>query len=262
MHFSIKSLCSPAIWELGFRVTALKKYCPKSETNFYQIGASIYEIIELDPYYNSRLRKWQVVLPFKFLLSSEVMFMKFVCLKISPGHGLMKTNSGPSSATNPFIDTTKTNLSVFSDAVQFPVYSRKVIRVSKTQQEGRNAFTVRVNSQSAYKNKCYFVMLSNENPETRIVNERLPGEADKFSSMVNFSLDPGLANAERGKVLVFKDQEEVTISKENCYSIWVLECEIHNNSERTFKSTPEFITENPFFEIKGIRPINLMEFTN
>jgi len=105
-------------------------------------------------------------------------------------------------------------------------------------------------------------MLSNENSETRIVNEKLPGETDKFSSMVNFSLDPGLENPERGKVLVFKDQAEVTISRENCYSIWVLECEIHNNSERTFKSTPEFINENPFFEIKGIRPINLMEFTN
>lgn len=241
--------------------TVLKKYCPTGQTNFYQVGPTVYEVIELDPYYNADLKKWQVVLPFRFFQSSEVLFMKLICLKIAPGHGLQKAKADPSSPTNPYVDTTNTNLSVFSDAVQLPVYSRKVIRVTRTQQGGRSAYTIKVNSQSAWKNKCYFVMLSNDDPEKELLNKKEPDDKDKFSSLASFALDPGGTKPDRGKVLVFKDQNEVTISRENCYSILVLECEIHENAEMVFAEKPVFISENPFFEIKGVRPVNMMEFT-
>jgi hypothetical protein len=240
--------------------TVLKKYCPVGQTNFYRIGPTVYEVIELDPYYNADLKKWQVVLPFRFFQSSEVLFLKLICLKIAPGHGLQKAKADPSSPTNPFVDTTNTNLSVFGDAVQLPVYSRKVIRVTRTRQGAKNAYTIKVNSQSGWKNKCYFVMFSMDDPEEELLNKKDPKDNDKFSSLVSFTLDPGGTKPDRGKVLVFKDQDEVTISRENCYSILVLECEIHENAEMVFAEKPAFITNNPFFEIKGVRPINVMEF--
>ncbi|PTX14708.1 hypothetical protein C8N40_110137 [Pontibacter mucosus] len=246
-----------SLLDLSEKDPALNKYFT-DKLLYCQINQGVYEVLRCTPYYNTELRKWQVVLPLKFFQGSEVMFLKLVCLKIAPGKNPPTGNYTPH---NPFKDTTGTNLSSFSDAVQLPVYTRKIIRVTRKKQGGRTTFTIRVNSKSRHIKKIYFLMMLKENPTGFLLNLKDSTHIDKLSSLVSFTVVPSAEGTpKKGKILAFNSTEDVTVYREDCYSLLVLECEIHDNAGNLPTHKSFDVPENPFFEMKGVRVINLAEF--
>jgi hypothetical protein len=239
-----------------------KKYINQTSSKFYKIGTTTYEILEFDPFYNTELKRWQIILPFKFFRGSETMFVKLVSLKITPGHGLTSDSPiSPGTAKNPYIDSTGTNLSVISEPIQFPIYNRKRITIKKSTLEDRKSFIISIDSMSIHKDKIYYIMLTKQKMEWTIMNLQTPSDIDKFNSLVEFELLAGIGT-KKGKVLSFTGIEPVIISMEKCHSVVILEFEIHSNSNINRVSDPEFEpkNENPLFDKKGIRLINVAEF--
>ncbi|MET0636099.1 MAG: hypothetical protein ABWZ25_08715 [Chitinophagaceae bacterium] len=250
--------------QLGFDTAdgVLKKYKPSDNKKFYKQGSTSYEVLEFEPYYNVESRNWQVVLPFKYFKDSEQMFMKLVCLKIAPGSGLQRP-SGPPSLNSPFVDTSGTNLSLLSDPVQVPLYSIKEINIQRIDHGGKAAYSITIDSQSRYENKIYFIMLSSTETEGMVFNSQLPSSTDHFDGLKTFTLfGSGCNGVTNGKILAFRDQRSIVISRTNCKAMLVLEFEIHKNNDVTACAQPQFVNYNPLFDRKGLRLINIAEFTN
>jgi len=241
-----------------------KKYHSTNLSRFYKIGVTTYEVLEFVPFYNIKLKKWQVVLPLKFLRQSEVMFAKLVCIKISPGHGLTTLNNKPEvTKQNPLTDPTGTNISLFSEPAQLPIYTAKVINVEKTSTSNQLEYTVRVDSFSKYPGKIYFVMLKKNENSWGLINFHSPSSEEKFPTLTEFaSLVPGGNLNKTGKILYFKGNFPIKITRETCTSILVMEFEIHNNkdSDLKFENEPAFVEYNPLFDSKGLKLINIAEF--
>jgi hypothetical protein len=239
----------------------LQKYVKETDSKYYQIGNFIYEILECDPYYNIESKKWQVVLPFVLFQSSEVMFAKIVCVKVSPGHS--KTRKDPNSANsfdNPIKDEEETNISIFSEPVQLPLYSRKRITIKKTGVEEKKSYTIKAESLSSSKDKFYCIMMNKEKPDWSILNFLNTSTKDTFESLVPFHVIDETPNGDIKKILAIKDSDTVSVSREKCKSILVLEFEIHSNSAIKSKTGIWFEQLNPLFDIRGIRLINVAEF--
>ncbi len=244
---------------LSAQPKVIDKYYPDKQTKFYRIEGECYEVLEVVPFYNSNLKKWQIIVPLRFFERSETIFIKFITVKIARGHSLILEKPGqPNSSLNPFIDTEQTNLSDLSKPAQLPVYSRKVISVTKSPDK----FKVAIHSKSDFEDKVYCVMLFKKIPDGTILNYISKNENERHQDLVSFKC----ADAERspGKILVFSRKREVEIFRTHCACIVVLEFESHENLSKEFSDVLigklMFIDVNPLFEIRGLRLINAEEF--
>ena len=244
----------------------INKYCSRSDIRYYQYGAgdSIYEVLECEPYYNSQLKKWQVILTFKFQ-RSETMFLKFVGIKIAKGVGYDFCRQKVNSRENPFRDVTQTNLSKPSSPIHLPVYNKKTIRLERILvNEEVNAGLRISNESSSLKDRVFFVMLFKVEPGNIILNPKEEFDTEDLRHLLSFdSLDRGWSDGQQttGKILLFKNKQ-VKISAEKCDSIVVLEFEMHTNLDEEIKEAGDlqFVEFNPLFSRKGIRLVNVAQF--
>jgi len=247
----------------------IQKYFNGRDIRYYKVGTTVYEVLALQPFYNIDTKQWQVVLPFNLLGVSETMFIKFVTLKICPGHGL--TLADPhvaNSAANPYTDNSGTNLSQMSKPVHFPVYNLKLVTLERKIDKYRIVIT----RHSEHSKKICFVMLMQD----RILGSAMAAnDAHASPDLVNFSCNMVQTGATMGKILMFRDDVPipVEISRTLAQSLLVLEFEQHANlhyhplSSIGTGSEPQiddkkiqFVDFNPLFESKGLRLINASEF--
>lgn len=201
------------------------------------------------------------------LIRTEAMFMKLYTIKIADGHHLVK-NLPENSVINPFIDQSNTNLSIFSNNCEFPIYNKKSFSIERKVGIPQPKFIISSNLNSDYRRNVYFIMLMKEDVNSNFLNlNDFPDT--KNNSLVPFSYFTDTPNgsvaSEKKKILqvVQPNKEEMTkiaISIENCYSVLVLEFEVHDNADLDFKNQLSFVDENPLFLKKGIRLINAVDF--
>lgn len=255
---------------LGFDASLdiFKKYLASESTKFYWIGNedTTYEVMEFEPYYNVDLKKWQVVLPFKILRTSEVMFIKFVCLKIAPGHGLKEVSLFFPGRNTTYRDTTGTCISAFSEPAQLPIYSKKVISLHLRRVGGRHEYAININSFSSYERKQYFAFIPKSQPldDTSFSFLRQETETD---SLKNFHPFEWVEKPEEGakRMLRFSNIRSLTIAPKGGEYLVILEFEMHKNNDIEGNSNSKFKDVgfeeyNPLFDRKGLRLINVSEF--
>ncbi|MCD8740781.1 hypothetical protein LT679_09235 [Mucilaginibacter roseus] len=230
------------------------KYIDKKPRKIYLIDEVQYEVLRCVPYYNADLKKWQVVLPFKYFRDMEALFVKLVTVKIAPGHDLKDINHNIAAPV--YRDRSGTNLSSFAEPEIFPVYNKKQISIKRT----KDSYTIEYIGPFLSKPlKMLCVMLLDQHHHLA----EILSDTSMMKDMVTFNCataDP-VAGTE-GKILLFS-QKRVTINRPLCHTILVLEFEVHANYKPAAgqsASQPFFVSKNPLFEMEGTRLINVAEF--
>jgi hypothetical protein len=233
-----------------------KKYLADEAIQNYRIEGQDYEVLLCTPFYNSVIRKWQIILPLGNFSEAESMFVKLSCLKISEGQGFDIVRGQNETVQ---YDLTGTNLSPITDPIIFPIYSPREISISCQ----KDTFRIEYNGTVA--NKLFFVIYLNDDDGVSTIMDR-----NGTKNFVAFTCDGANDPKEDERILMFS-QTDIIISKENASKIIVLEFEVHDNFKvqefealRNFKGkitdAPVFVKENPMFGIDGIRLINAAEF--
>lgn len=295
-----------------------RKYFDRNDVGYYEIDGEVYKVLRCKPFYNTELKKWQVLLSFN-IRKSETLFLKIAAIKLCQGHSLEVLND----EFNTLNDPTGTNWSGISNIVQLPLYrTKRTVIERKGKLDGHMGYKIYDESNSSYKKKIYFIMVKDNNNE-ELMNLHWDPESSK-ANLDSFSefkfMKGGSELSEKGKILMASNLEVVIYTSLQAKSIQVLEFEIHNNANSTkdisssivssdeqkpigqelinskskntdliiprpeprkgqganfingiFRSEsflikydfpkPEFITDNPLYDIPGIRLINASEFS-
>ncbi|WP_026713524.1 hypothetical protein [Flavobacterium daejeonense] len=233
-----------------------KKYLADEAIQNYHIEGQDYEVLLCTPFYNSLIRKWQVILPLGNFIEAESMFVKLSCVKISEGHGFDIVQGQNVTVQR---DLTGTNLSPITDPIIFPIYSPREISI-QCQKD-----TYRIQYNGPVSNKLFFVIYINDDDGVSTIMDK-----NGTKNFVSFSCPAANDPQENGRILLFS-QTDIIISKKNASKLLVLEFETHDNFKlqdfkalQNFKGkisdAPVFVAENPMFDIDGIRLINAAEF--
>lgn len=245
------------------KIEAVNKYYKNSDIRYYKFEGddAVYKVLECQPYYNAALKKWQVILSFKFQ-ESETVFLKLMAVTLSKGVGYDFCQKGGNSESNPFIDKTLTCISKPSIPVHLPIYNKKILKVERRRKEGKRSFEITNDSISSYKEKVFFVMLLKtklDKSPLNIWNKEDDKTTADFAEFYSFNI----GKEQKGTALMFKGKQTVNIERVKCESILILEFEVHENADAIFKGDEpkeEFVDFNPFFDRRGIRLINASEF--
>ena len=242
---------------------ALTKYYSSENIQYYQIGDRVYKVLVCTPYYNIKLKQWQVLVPLQ-LKKSETLFVKFSAIKIAPGHGKALVDDGqPNSEKNPYTDPTQTNWSSISDPLHLPIYGTKhyhLERMIGTQDEVK----IVDQSKSAYTSKTYFVLTrTSQGPVHNLFQKGL--STDKLKDFAPFHFKVGDSDpysVTKGKVLMTSCLGTLYLEiSQKTRSILILEAENHENADIVGTGIPElFSDKNPLFDFSGLRFVNMVEF--
>lgn len=200
------------------------KYFSKNDIKQYEVDGITYKVLKCKPYYNTQIKKWQVLIPFKLQLS-ETMFIKLAAIKIAPGHSTIVEDGV-------IKDPTKTTLSGVSEPVQIPIYNQKRIIIERKATGIKGSYIITNKELSEYESKTYCIMVKKKN-EPSVLNLQGAAEKDNLKSFVSFGYGKMLENYKTGKVLQLNQFERLSIdiTDDASESILVCEFEIHENSE-------------------------------
>lgn len=237
----------------------LTKYFNKNSKHYYIVDDGVFEVLECTPYYNTQLKKWQVLIAFN-LKSTETMFFKISAIKISPGHGV-EVSPEDNSWSRPFEDLTKTNWSEISHPIHVPVYGKKEYSAKRLAGDPEQV-EISVLSKSKYDNKIYCVLAKvSQSPVLNLMEKNSPdplSDFEAFSARVN---NEEAYSEDQGKVLISKNIDGVHLSLgKGAKSILILEFERHENSTLIIKEPFGLRSDvNPLFDFEGVRLVNMAE---
>lgn len=239
------------------REPVLAKYYGSESVKWYRRknDTICYQVLECQPYYNTREKAWQVVLTFHNFDEVETAFFKLFTLKICEGHGLEQYNDNGISVN---YDKTGTTLSAVSNAVEMPLYTGKTIELKKTHDGLEIGFT----GPSAYKDKIIGVFLTKKalNHKDTVAHEMIGTDPDNYEVITIIEKGKTIS----GKFLLTPHQSKLKLPKLRGKSLVVMEFEKHTNFNHSLINENEWTArnENPLFDKQmiGLRLINASVF--
>lgn len=233
-----------------------KYYGPESVKWYRRKNDTIcYQVLECQPYYNTRVKAWQVVLTFHNFDEVETAFFKLFTLKICEGHGLEQYNDNGISVN---YDKTGTILSAVSNAVEMPLYTGKTIELKQTHDGLEIGFT----GPSAYKDKIIGVFLTKKalNHKSTVAHEMIGSDPHNYEIITIIEKGKTIS----GKFLLKQHQSKLKLPKLRGKSLVVMEFEKHTNFNHSLINENEWTArnENPLFDKQmiGLRLINANVF--
>ncbi|WP_339708576.1 hypothetical protein [uncultured Kriegella sp.] len=221
----------------------LKKYF--GNTEIHLINGEEYEILHCNPFYNTSIKKWQVILPFKKLEQKETAFIRLSVLKIANG----------------LYEDEKTTYSNITEPIITPIYNSKRFGLQKLRGAERKTFKVYNSSTSTYEGKLMAILVSNRRSKKELYNI----STDSSDLLTDYHEFKSLDIENTGKALLTK-KREVKIQAINGKFVEVYEFETHQNENLgefiDISLGQVFIDLNPLFDerIKGLRLIHMDRF--
>lgn len=232
----------------------------------YLIDENIYQVLHLNPYYNAKDRKWQVILAFKNIGRIETFFARLILMKVAKGHGLKRENSY-------LVDSTNTNISQFTKPAFIPIYSQKSFKIENLND---NKISIQINPERAFdksvhQHKLYVLMGSKFKRKKSVFNIRKIGD-EELNDFVDLLTFPAIEGQSPSKVIAYKPSPspdfKLILSDKGIKKLFIFEFELHDNSKQELHEmkigVAKYLNFNPLFgtseQKEGLRLINYVQF--
>ncbi|GAB1858040.1 hypothetical protein MHTCC0001_28770 [Flavobacteriaceae bacterium MHTCC 0001] len=206
------------------------------------------EVLECQPFYDTKRKKWQVILSFNHLIGKETAFVRLIALKIAKGYD---GSTSYSDLTTPEI---------------VPIYNHKHFGIERINFGGVRAIKIFNARPTDYKEKMYAVVLSNTNSKATLFNHTKIGEEPlkNFSEIRSLTMGDDDSQTEYKKI-IFHNKNQIVIERDTSKSLYIFEFEVHENYSSPALGSDQFekyIDFNPLFdkEAKGLRLIHMEKF--
>jgi hypothetical protein len=216
----------------------LKKYLVELEQ--IDLNGQSYSVLICQPYYNVKLKKWQVVLSFKSFSDTQTAFVRIKGFKICSGYD----------------NDSRFKYSDISEDEHIPIYNKRVFKIQKGRTNGQSVYLIRNESSGNLKNKVFVLMQSKSKSSDSMVNISCTLDSDKLQK---FSVIESLALGDQNKKVICYDKNEIVIKARSRGTLFLFEFEVHDNyNGPSLNNSEMYLEENPmFWDKQGLRLIHI-----